>query len=303
MVVVLGISSCRKVLDVDIEEKDKKIVANSLFNTDSVIRVHLSKSKGILEDDYNIELIQNAQIDLFEDNQLIESLTNHGSGIYKSNIIPQQNKTYKIWINVPDMQSAYADAYLPTAPEILQLDTLTKTIHYSDQFNAGYDVEAFTASMKFKDPPGKNYYMVTTRIINTYTDNYGTYRYDYYTMVNTDDPALADQSYQMNMSDLSALVFSDELFDNSTYDLALYIERYNLSMGHNTVIFSLSNISEEMFYYTVSYFMENNSDGPFSEPVIVYNNINGGFGIFAGYSADTTSVSFEITYNDDDWIP
>jgi hypothetical protein len=47
----------------------------------------------------------------------------------------------------------------------------------------------------------------------------------------------------------------------------------------------LLSVSESYFrYLKATEFQENNEDNPFATPVQVYNNIENGLGIFAGYS-------------------
>jgi hypothetical protein len=64
------------------------------------------------------------------------------------------------------------------------------------------------------------------------------------------------------------------------------------------IVVELQSISREFYLYLHSREQNRTSGGFFSEPVPIFNNINGGIGIFAGY---TNSVHrFEVT---PEWHP
>ena len=60
------------------------------------------------------------------------------------------------------------------------------------------------------------------------------------------------------------------------------------------MIVELRSVSEEyyLFHSTVSR-QQNNSDQPFSDPVVLFNNIRNGQGVFAGYSQAEKIVSLK----------
>lgn len=59
---------------------------------------------------------------------------------------------------------------------------------------------------------------------------------------------------------------------------------------NDTVFATLSNISVEYYNYYQRLEKVQNSGGPFSEPIAMYTNINGGFGVFAGFNTYTVRV-------------
>ena len=66
--------SCKKTIDMNIPLKEKKIIINSIFNPDSVIKVNVSKSYTIVEDIGADRYINDATVKLYEDNVLKENL-------------------------------------------------------------------------------------------------------------------------------------------------------------------------------------------------------------------------------------
>jgi hypothetical protein len=61
--------------------------------------------------------------------------------------------------------------------------------------------------------------------------------------------------------------------------------------GYGRTQIVLRSVSEEYFNYKATKGLQNNTSGdPFAQPVNVFNNINNGFGIFAGYSQSVFSM-------------
>lgn len=91
-------------------------------------------------------------------------------------------------------------------------------------------------------------------------------------------------------------MFEDALFNGEklTLDISLNIFDYSVNLSElveNKLIVRVFHLSREYYLYrkTVNAY-HNSSGGLFSEPIQIFNNINGGIGIFAG----TTTTEFEI---------
>ena len=81
-------------------------------------------------------------------------------------------------------------------------------------------------------------------------------------------------------------VINDNLFNGKAKTFSLDIDLSNLYNYNNEPIkfyISLYSISKDYYLYAVTSQAQQNTNGsPFSEPVMVYNNIKNGYGIFAG---------------------
>lgn len=62
--------ACEKTIDIDIEDSKPKIVLNAEINPDSTIKVHISRSRHIL-DIANLSTLNDAEVKLFEDETFI----------------------------------------------------------------------------------------------------------------------------------------------------------------------------------------------------------------------------------------
>ncbi len=61
------------------------------------------------------------------------------------------------------------------------------------------------------------------------------------------------------------------------------------------VFAELRTVSEEYYLFHTSVTRsQGQEDGPFTEPVTIFNNVTNGHGIFAGYNASRDSTSLEI---------
>jgi len=82
--------------------------------------------------------------------------------------------------------------------------------------------------------------------------------------------------------------FSDEGYDGKRIYANNFGSQYNASNSDSvkTVIYIL-NTNKDYYIYHQSLIKYSGGDDPFSEVSPVFSNINGGLGIFAGYTVDS----------------
>ena len=273
--------SCEKIIDINIPEKDKKIVINSIISTDSLIKVNVSKSLNIL-DNQNAIFLNDATVKLYEDNVFIEQLTNITNGNYKSQTFyPQVGKNYKIEVSSNGLKTITAENKIPNKVTINKIDTITKNVE-------GYNTFEFT--INFTDPVNEeNYYFLEAKsFVPLGYDNYGNIiDYDIQNLYIFSDDKIVDSEIDYN----GGIIFNDKLINGQTYPLKINIDKYNFYNDTNMVYIYLNSVSKDFYLYVKSYSMNvNNRNDPFAEPVQVYENINNGYGIFAGYSSYVDSL-------------
>ena len=105
--------------------------------------------------------------------------------------------------------------------------------------------------------------------------------------------ALADFDLEGGGAWGEEILFSDEIFNGKTYTFNFEIDNsFYKGYDKHELIFLLKHLTEAQYKHQVSRELQNWNDGnPFAEPVPVYNNIENGFGIFAGYSVDSKTVA------------
>lgn len=285
----LIITSCESIVDVDLPAGKPLIVVNSFFTPDSVFKVHLSKSLGILSDENRVTgeygypetvvpIIENAKVELWNDEKFITNLIYDKAGIYIApNIYPEQNKNYKIIVNVEGFASVTASNIIPSP--ILITDVKSKK---TTQNEYSSDTEL---TITFKDNlDEENFYEMY--IVNSYRN------YKYLVYFESDDILIKENSildeidggfYQTNIA-----LFDDTIISGKEYNLKVTYFDYDVLADFYVV---LSTISKDKYQYLKSINEQRKyKDNPFAEPVFIHNNIENGLGIFAGYSSSIYKI-------------
>ena len=284
LILIIVLIACEKTVYIDIPDKGRKITINSLFNPDSLLKVSVSKSCYILDND--IQAIENATVEIYENGILIDTLPYLNNGLYRSTTKkPSSGDRYKIKVTVPGMGTAETESSIPPETNIISIDTTS--IKRID--TGGYRHEKLEFRVKFKDNPDKkNYYLLKPNQISIYT--YEDYEMD--TIIT--DTIQSTMFYESNdpsvVEDLRlGLLFNDNLFNGNTYVFTLSTGKY-FEEGASICV-NLKSISEGYFKYlaTCNKHMEANWD-PFMEKISVYTNVEGGVGIFGGYSLATDTI-------------
>ena len=297
--VAIFCGACEKVIDISVPDKERKIVLNALLNPDSLVSVQLTQSKSILENN-NLLLLEDADVELFEDDQLVGSLEYSGYGVYgMRGFQPQKEKTYRLEVKHPVLAAVRTEVKLPPLVPILKVDTAK----YQDE----YDNDRYSLNVSISDPPGQdNFYAlsiaITSRVFdwNTQelTDSTETFMIYFHSVDHGDilgsDIVQNDVNYYID----DKLFIADDLFDGQDHEFALAIDYYFLEFKSDTILLDvrLDHIDPSYYFYSVSKRKYYQADGnPFSEPVQVYNNVENGFGIMSGYTRSSKQFYIDVS--------
>jgi hypothetical protein len=275
--------SCESIIEYELPQTDPKMVLNCYFNNDSVWEVKIYESKNILEND-DYKFVPGASVEIADQNRTVYPLTYIGLGKYISlnNDKPLIGSTYTISAVHPSYDDVSATSTLPTKVDILSIDTNSVTL---------YGYPELESKISFLDPKNENNYYSLKLIYSSVT----VFQYDslFADTISSSWP-LYYYSNESQFTDTwiytaDGIVFSDELFDGKTYNLTIISEKpYLFNNEFETVIsaelqYELESVSEEVFLYKKSLEEQNFANyDPFAQPVQVFNNITGGFGIFGG---------------------
>jgi hypothetical protein len=285
LTLLIVLIACEKTVYIDIPDKGRMITINSLFNPDSLLKVSVSKSCYILNND--IQVIENATVEVYENGNIINTLPYLNNGLYKSTTQkPSSGDRYKIKVTVPGMGTAETESYIPPETNIISIDTASVIRTDID----GYRYEQLEFRVKFKDNPDENnYYLLEPNRINICT--YDDYERDTIisdTLQNimdfeSNDPSVVEDLWG------EGLLFNDNLFNGNTYEFVFSVEKYFYDT--TSICINLISISEDYFKYLATCYkhMDANWD-PFMEKISVYSNVEGGVGIFGGYSLATDTI-------------
>jgi hypothetical protein len=143
-------SSCEKVIDVKLDDANKKIVIDAIL-TDQAggCQVLISQTKNFKDDNVFVG-IGGATVSITDGSGNVTNLTETATGVFKAaSLTGQSGNTYKLKVNVN------GETYNATStmPQKVQLDSI-----YISKIKFFGDDETF-ANVMFKDPAGiKNYY-------------------------------------------------------------------------------------------------------------------------------------------------
>lgn len=274
--------SCTREVTIDIPEYIPKPVLNCLFTNDSIFKVHLGMSSSILEEPFLIT--DGEEIKLYGNNTFLESLV-WENGIYISTTKVQANVDYQIeWEKDGDkiITSDYS-------PEQTSIESVSFRDSVGiDEFGDDYS----ECTLVFSDNPHQtNYYEISLLIHYTIEGENITRR----TSVFSSDPIIKAEG--LDEFEPIDLVFSDEMINGQTYELKLnYFPYWEAANNQYSLIVKFRSVTENYYKYSKSllmhrFYQESNIWNGFGSPVPMFTNIEGGYGIFAGYAIDIDTIT------------
>lgn len=302
-------SSCEKEIEFTGEIQEPKLVVNSLFVADSALNVDVLLSKFFLDSKTGFDTIKNADVSLYVNGDFnsklsfttikyVYNLSNSPyydytveKNTYHTDYKPQPGDSLTIIVKAPGYDEVRTYNMVPQRPEItglrLRVDTTDyyEYTTYDDNFqevtrrNYYIDVHYFVT---IKDNPNeKNYYRIIMRDFNGYN-----------CYLRSDDPIFSktDEETLIGGFDGSNTFecFSDELFNGETRTISFINSdalNYGEDLSRKKKTLDIQQISKESYLYILtSDAAQNNEYNLFSEPVLTYSNVQGGYGIFASFT-------------------
>ena len=289
--IILLFSACEKTEDiVDFPVKDPELVVNSMFTPGENFEFQVSRSLSVL-DNADLGNLSGATIYLYEDGNLIDTITEQNSNEwYFSDKTPVLGKTYAIKVYHQGYNYLEAEDVVPAPVSIGQLSYIVKdsSTYYDDYSGESYGNCTFDLTVNFNDPESSENYYLFSGYSYSIDDYYGDTLKD---NISFDEKEGEDAFVEVYSSE--GLIFSDKYFNGKSFSFTVEVEDWNFSTG-KIYFFVLNSLSRDAYLYKKSLAMyEDAHNNFFSEPVQVYNNIENGYGIFAGFSSTTDSIKFE----------
>lgn len=289
--------SCYSTTEVNMPDDESLLVVNAInFQPDSVWLIEVSKSEPYLKNN-DFQFIDDALVVIKDENGIelqLEAINIKERIFYTTNQKPETGKRYQLKINTSEFRDVTATSELPN-PVQVEAITVDSTLlreaydYYTKNGNYGHYKDLPINCQIIINDPGEvdNYYQLCLyrETENSYigldgnlVENYSFHeRY----FVSNDDGSL-DQ-----------MIISDETFNGTLYRWNTYVPieafydyKYSAHSNYKLKLhFTLRHLSREYYKYkeTLQFQNKRNSD-PFAQPVIVFNNIEKGVGIFAGFS-------------------
>jgi len=327
----LGLIACNTEIEFKGDITSSMLVINSFITPDSVIKVHVSKSKFFLKDDSQLDVVDNATVNLWVNNNQKETLIKQGNGYYISNYKPVIGDIIKITAKNAIYDEVDCSVEIMDSTNILSFDTTRILIneypisnYTKDEYGrmkidtiGKYKNEKLDIVIQFQDNPQiSNYYrMVATR--RMYFDDGKIIDENFY--LSSDDIVFGDNSTTSiigeNGNNSSFLEFSDEYFSGKKYAV-----RFNTMLSSieykpgkepkkddggtvgtvkiikTDLILNLQTISKSYYLFLKSLSANSSVIEFFSEPVQIHSNVNGGIGILGSYTS--SFFKFQIPNSD-----
>ena len=298
------ITSCKQRIN-DIPDTGRKIVINGLITNDSLFNIRISKSLYINDisgnSGFSFYDLDSADIQIYQNNTYIDSLYHipyyafysgfvFNYGNYKSkSIFPQPGGQYKVIAKSHNLPDASATIIIPDQVRIERVDTSAITLAPGSYITSNVGI---MCKIEFKDPVDvANYYLLNIRemVGENYAYTYNNLEF------RCDDPIVEEKLFSGIKNE--GIAFSDKVINGQKHILTVIIKKeviggYTLS-DTQTVCFRLYSITEEYFRYIQNLNLyEKNFGNPLSDPVMLYSNVSGGYGMVTGAAVSSYSIVF-----------
>jgi hypothetical protein len=282
---------CEQVIDFDGDRPENKLVLNVVTGGDEQQhRIFLQRSAFMFSSD-EIQPVNELPVEVRINGDLADIQAEGGGGIYE--FTAGLHTGDKVEINVPYQSSTVrASDIVPEPPVIVSVDS----VPFYD-YNTGSIL--LRTLIKIKDKPGeKNYYRLLISLIRTYGEEseLGTFtaREEIQYSV-SQDIILSELSREGKENDNNlSRIFSDDLFSGAEYTLNVSFPLVAGSMlmkNKTEVEIELQSLTESLYLYMRSLEQKWNSD-IFDQPVKVYSNVSGGYGILGLYNSCRRTMVF-----------
>ena len=278
--------SCEKVEKLEnFPLESPKLTVNCILEANKDIIVEVTRSLSVI-DGAELKSILDATVKIsYVKNGTAISVTQvgvndnkNGLEVYHLSLKPETGINYKIEVSSKKYGNVWSESLMPMTVDI---DSVTQNIIDSSLSSYGgmyayMNINHATSTVKFKDNPNEeNYYAFSHNIKINNEDSYGV-------NINSNIPGTEI---------INGLVFfNDQTFNGKEYtiqyDWAAYASLDDAINDEVKSSYTLVSLTKAYYQYLVSYnsYLQN-QDNPFADPVQVYNNIFGGYGIFVGSSS------------------
>jgi hypothetical protein len=293
LLLTVFIFSCQKAIEIDRDTIKPKLVVNCILSPEQdTIKLTLSESRDLLFDKNEFPIVENAVIKLFENDTKLGEFS-FSNGLYWYAYQVKNNKTYRIEANKESFDDVTAKTTVSSPADILDIS--------AEKLDNSLNARVNIFDIKDKD----NYYRVSMKYGDFTNDSAIVNGPDYFEPWLNSYACCNDFIIEHPQNDLLSgsncndqFLFSDETFKNGIHDLKLFTPQnnwYSPIEGYQTkVIIEFSSLNYDYYtYFITRSIFQNNLGNPFAEPVPVYSNIEGGFGILGSEVIVRDTIIFD----------
>ncbi len=275
--------ACEEPVDLDIDIPRSRLVINSNFIPNELVSLRVSATRPLGTTE--IPVID-AQVALFEGTELAERLTFEAGSYRTSRFKPRVGQQYTIHVSADGYDPVTAVSSIPDPVEIISL-----SVHNLTTTESGpHTIYDYRLEVDYADPPdATNFYdlRIYQRVLPYELSATGDtlLRTPYLKPVSTPGGLVEAHS-------TVSILLKDKAVGQNLH-LALRGRLTTNSELLNGLVAELRTVSPEYFYYQRSLAVHHPGlTGGLNEPIIIYNNVVSGLGIFAGYNSVKQNLDF-----------
>ena len=318
MLVAIGteaLVACTDTFEIDFPEEPSQLVVYSLFHPDSVWQVSVSATKDLNSPEVPYPVISEATVEIYRGSERVDELVFQGylepskvidnvrgvtydtvvwrkENLYRSErgIKPEPGVAYTVRVSVPGYPSAEATSSLPSSPSVTleSISINNGTDYYSRT------LEITTAILDQADR--NDFYLAgaSYQLLELHSGQDGVYDDTVYVRQFGTLETINVQSTQLQEFKL----FSDQSFYGITYPLTfgVLLDESFVMTNPDFLTLYVGAVSEPFYRYYEALEAQKNYGAGFvnlTDPPKAYSNIEGGLGVFAGYTTTDFSIYWE----------
>ena len=289
---IYSLLGCETVVDVAVPESSPILVAQGFFTADSAWAVRVQRTIAFTSAQ-KPSLVNDAIVEVWREGGPPFALAWADSGSYYSaGPRPNAGDLYEIRVSTSQGEVLTGNDVLPALPPLIEHKArFVESDGSEDKGRRVVDVE-----LTLDDPEGASefyaLFLVQLRLTEDKRNNQWQPQPPSLFLFESNDPALGESDLDfldLDKKQYYEAVFTDEVFDGSIYTIDFSFEYDLPSLGaefitHRGFAVLLLSVSEHFYeYWKTANRQAFTNENPFSEPLRVHSNLNGGLGIFAGF--------------------
>ncbi|HOW31432.1 MAG TPA: DUF4249 domain-containing protein [Bacteroidales bacterium] len=293
MLFIAGCSEYESIEDFPIAKPT--LVANSLFQADSAIKVHVSRSLSVL-DNAEILPITDARVVIFKDGLPVDTISQSDeSQYYVSEIIAGQGHKYSVMVSRSGYDTiSSAQESLPASVSTgritsIPVDSTINELWYHSNVHddSVFMYYSMDVVVTIQDPGNQHniYSLIVLKEDSSIFSMEPFYETRNVLFTTSDMSQLDNADFETSGTLRYIVYFDDRNFDGQNYQFKFRIEDSDWTTFDVKYYMVVKSMTETSYKYFKSLNHNYNETSPFDEPSRVFTNIHNGFGIFAGYDS------------------
>ena len=281
-ILLFTLLSCSKDIEVNYQVTEHKLVLDCVLSSNVPVKVYLSTNTFMM--DAASAFINDAQVLLYENKLLVDTLINKENGHYLSKIVPIAGKEYHITAKAKGLEEVSASETLPKGG----FDVLN--VEFKESVTVVEDVRFDLLSLDIVDSnPDENYYelAVFQKPSDLFPDLHPNKNKnpEYIDVFYVSNSIVSMRSWDLPYP--KTILFTDKMFNQGKAHFDVFVHNNALP-----VIMKLRQVSKQYYdFKRILYLHQGNQLSEREtieeffkgEPIDMYSNIKNGYGVFAGY--------------------